>query len=228
MALELGGESQQRGVVEGGRTADGDRAGGRHTRADRGGGGTEATAVRYPVGADDLQAARLAAEPVEGRAHRPDHQVALVAGQRLGALTRDVHGESGVGDPDHDVVVQTQGESEGVEAGAEVGAGRGDPDPDGGGTERGTGHAVDSPGDLDRRASASNGGGGWAGVAGGREARPARVTAGGSDGRLGRRRSKPGLARNLGGAACQAWVSKRGSTAVHPAPSRSAVLQLLA
>ncbi|CAM5633489.1 hypothetical protein SCYAM73S_01867 [Streptomyces cyaneofuscatus] len=99
--------------------------------------------MRDAVGADDLQAAGLAAEQVEGGAHRADEQVALVAGQRLAALTRDVDVEPGVGDPDDDVVVQPQREAEGVETRAQIGTGGGDAHPDGGGSERGTGHRLD-------------------------------------------------------------------------------------
>ena len=61
-------------------------------------------------------------------------------GQRLGALARDVDVQSGVGDPDDDVVVEPQGQAEGVEARTEIGAGGGDAHPDGGGAERWTGH----------------------------------------------------------------------------------------
>ncbi len=104
--------------------------------------------MRYPVRADHFEAARLAAEAVEGGAHRADDQVPLVTGEGFGALTCDVDGEPGVGDPDDHVVVEAEGESEGVEAGAQVGTGRGDPDPDGGGTERRTGHGLDPPGEL--------------------------------------------------------------------------------
>ena len=61
-------------------------------------------------------------------------------GSVVGALTRDVDVQTGVGDPDDDVVVQPQGQAEGVEARAEIGAGGGDAHPDGGGAERWTGH----------------------------------------------------------------------------------------
>ncbi len=99
--------------------------------------------MRDAVGADDLQAAGLAAEQVERGAQRAYEQVALVAGQRVAALARDVDVQPGVGDPDDDVVVQTEREAEGVEARAQIGAGGGDAHPDGGGSERGTGHRSD-------------------------------------------------------------------------------------
>ncbi len=118
-------------------------AGGDDPGADGGGGGAETPAVRDAVGADDLQAAGLAAEQVERGAQRAYEQVALVAGQRVAALARDVDVQPGVGDPDDDVVVQTEREAEGVEARAQIGAGGGDAHPDGGGSERGTGHRSD-------------------------------------------------------------------------------------
>lgn len=96
--------------------------------------------MRDPVGTDDLEAARLPAEQVEGRPQGTDEQMALVAGQRGGTLTRDVDVQTGIGDPHHDIVVQRQGQPEGVEARAEVGAGGGNAHPDGGGAERWTGH----------------------------------------------------------------------------------------
>src|SRR5690606_6835389 len=102
--------------------------------------GAEAPAVRDAVGADDLQAARLAAEQVEGGAQGAYEQMALVAREGVAALTGDVDVQPGVGHPDDHVVVQAQREAEGVEARAEVGAGGGDAHPDGGGAERGTGH----------------------------------------------------------------------------------------
>ncbi len=140
VALDLGGELQQGRVVEAAVAAYGHGAGGDDAGADGGGGGAEAAAVRDAVGADDLQAARLAAQQVEGGAQGPYEQVALVPRERLAALTRDVDVQSGVGDPDDDVVVETQRQAEGVEARAEVGAGGGDAHPDGGGAERWTGH----------------------------------------------------------------------------------------
>ena len=73
--------------------------------------------MRIAVGAHDLQPARLAAEHVEGRAQRLDDEVALVARQPVGALPRDVDVETGVGDADHDVVVQPQRQTDGVEPG---------------------------------------------------------------------------------------------------------------
>ena len=96
--------------------------------------------MRDAVGADDLQAARLPAEQVEGGAQGAYEQMVLVARQRLGALARDVDVQAGVGDPDDDVVVEAQREAQGVVAGAEVGAGGGDAHADSGGAERGTGH----------------------------------------------------------------------------------------
>ncbi|BFO15299.1 hypothetical protein SHKM778_16870 [Streptomyces sp. KM77-8] len=140
VALDLGGEFEQRGVVEPGLGAYGHGAGGDDAGADGGGGGAQAAAVRNAVGADDLQAARLSAEQVEGGAQGAYEQMVLVAREGLAALTGDVDVQSGVGHPDDDVVVETQREAEGVEARAEVGAGGGDAHPDGGGAEGGTGH----------------------------------------------------------------------------------------
>ncbi len=151
MALDLGGEFQQRGVVEPALAAYGHGAGGDDAGADRGGGGAEPAAVRDAVGADDLKRRGLAAEQVEGGAQGPYEEVALVARQGVGALAGDVDVQPGVGDPDDDVVVQPQGQAEGVEAGAEVGAGGGDAHPDGGGAERGTGHRSLTLLDLDLR-----------------------------------------------------------------------------
>ena len=97
-------------------------------------------AVRDAVGADDLQAARLPAEQVEGGAQGAYEQMVLVARKRVGALTGDVDVQAGVGDPDDDVVVEAQREPQGVVAGAEVGAGGGNAHADSRGAERGTGH----------------------------------------------------------------------------------------
>lgn len=140
MALDLGGQLQQRGVVELLLAAYRHRAGGDDARADGGGGGPQAAAMRNAVGADDFQPARLPAEQVEGGAHRPDEQMTLVARQGVGALTCDVDVQTGVGDTHHDIVVQAQGKTQGIEAGTEIGAGSGGAHPDGGGAERGTGH----------------------------------------------------------------------------------------
>ena len=79
VALDLGGQLQQRGVVEPVVAAYGHGAGGDDAGADGGGGGAEAAAVRDAVGADDLQAAGLPAEQVEGGAQGTYEQVALVA-----------------------------------------------------------------------------------------------------------------------------------------------------
>lgn len=140
MALDLGGQLQQRGVVELLFTAYRHGAGGDDARTDGGRGRPQATAVRDAVGADDFQAARLSAEQLEGGAHRPYEQMALVAREGVGALTCDVDMQSGVGDAHHDIVVQAQGKTQGIEAGTEIGAGSGGAHPDGGGAERGTGH----------------------------------------------------------------------------------------
>ena len=140
VTLDLVGELQQRGVVEFRLAAYGHGTRGDDARADGGGGGAEAAAVRDAVGADDLEAARLPAEQVEGGAQRPYEQVFLVTRQRLAALPRDVDVQPGVRHPDDDVVVEPQCEPEGVEARAEIGAGGGDAHPHGGGAERWTGH----------------------------------------------------------------------------------------
>jgi hypothetical protein len=99
--------------------------------------------VRDAVGADHLQAARLAAEQVERDAQGAYEQVVLVTGKRLRALTRDVDVQARVGDADDHVVVEPQREAEGVEARAQIGAGGGGAHPYGGGAERGTGHRSD-------------------------------------------------------------------------------------
>lgn len=140
MALDLGGQFQQGGVVEAGLAAYGHRARGDDAGADGGGGGAETPAVRDAVGADDLQAAGLAAQQIEGGAQGTDEEVALVTRKGLAALTRDVDVQPGVGHPDDDVVVEPQREAQGVEARTEVGAGGGNAHPDGGGAERWTGH----------------------------------------------------------------------------------------
>lgn len=55
-----------------------------------------------------LEAARLSAQQIEGGAQGAYEEVALVAGQRLAALTCDVDVQPGVGHPDDHVVVQPQ------------------------------------------------------------------------------------------------------------------------
>jgi hypothetical protein len=140
VALDLGGELQERLVVELAVAAYGHGARGDDAGADGGRGGTEAAAVRDAVGADDLEAARLSAEQVEGGAQGTYEQVVLVAREGLAALAGDVDEQPGVGHPDDHVVVEPQRQAEGVEARAEVGAGGGDAHPDGGGAERWTGH----------------------------------------------------------------------------------------
>lgn len=140
VALDLGGEFEQGRVVELGLSAYGHGAGGDDAGADGGRGGPEAAAVRDAVGADDLEAARLPAQQVEGGAHGAYEQVALVPREVVGALARDVDVQAGVGHPDDYVVVEPQGQAEGVEARAEVGTAGGDAHPYGGGAERWTGH----------------------------------------------------------------------------------------
>lgn len=99
--------------------------------------------MRDAVGADDLQAARLAPEQVEGGAQGPYEQVVLVAGERSRALARDVDVQAGIGHAHHHVVVEPERQAEGVESRPEVGAGGGDAHPYGGGAESGTGHRLD-------------------------------------------------------------------------------------
>src|SRR5690606_3376370 len=140
VALDLGGEFEQRGVVQFGVGAYGHGAGGDDPGADGGRGGAESAAVRDAVGAHDLEAAGLPAEQVEGGAQGAYEQVPLVAREGLAALTGDVDVQSRVGYPDDHVVVEAQREAEGVEARAEVGAGGGNAHPDGGSAEGGTGH----------------------------------------------------------------------------------------
>jgi len=50
--------------------------------------------VRDAVGADDLEAARLSAQQIEGGAQGTYEEMPLVARQRLAALTRDVDVQS--------------------------------------------------------------------------------------------------------------------------------------
>src|SRR5690606_29787474 len=140
VALDLGGEFEQRGVVQFGVGAYGYGAGGDDPGADGGRGGAESAAVRDAVGAHDLEAAGLPAEQVEGGAQGAYEQVPLVAREGLAALTGDVDVQSRVGHPDDHVVVEAQRKAEGVEARAEVGAGGGNAHPDGGSAEGGTGH----------------------------------------------------------------------------------------
>ena len=67
------------------------------------------------------QTRRLRAHRVERGAHRPDHQVGLVAGYGVGPLAVDLDRES-VGDHLRlELVAEPEGQAEGVVAGAEVG-----------------------------------------------------------------------------------------------------------
>lgn len=108
MALDLGGELKQRGVVELAVAAYGHGTRGDDSGADGGRGGAEAPPVRDAVGADDLEAARLSAQQIEGGAQGAYEEVTLVTGQCLTALTCDVDMQPGVGHPDDHVVVQPQ------------------------------------------------------------------------------------------------------------------------
>ena len=63
---------------------------------------------------------------VEGRPHRPDDQVRLVAGHAVGARTLDLDEEPVGHDLGLELVTQRQRQAEGVEAGPEVGRGGGD------------------------------------------------------------------------------------------------------
>src|SRR5690606_24962913 len=138
--LDLGGDLEQRKVVQFGVGAYGHGAGGDDPGADGGRGGAESAAVRDAVGAHDLDAAGLPGEQGEGGAQGAYEQVPLVAREGLAALTGDVDVQSRVGHPDDHVVVEAQREAEGVEARADVGAGGGNAHPDGGSAEGGTGH----------------------------------------------------------------------------------------
>ena len=82
------------------------------------------------------QPARLPAQRVETRLQGPYDEVPAGARDAVRALTGDVDVQAVVGDPDDHVVVEGQGQAEGVETGTEVGAGRRHPDADRRGPER--------------------------------------------------------------------------------------------
>jgi hypothetical protein len=136
VALQLGGQRQQRVVVEHLGAAEHERPGRGEPGHDRGRGRAEAAAVRDPVRADHLEPAGLAAERLEAGVQGAYDQVPASARDAVRALPGHVDEQTLVGDPDDDVVVHAQGQAERVEAGAEVGAGRGNPHAHRGGPER--------------------------------------------------------------------------------------------
>src|SRR5919198_1837942 len=76
--------------------------------------------MRNPVGRGQLNAAGLAAEPVEGFPHGTNDDVRLVAGYLVRPFAGDIDGKPGVSDPGEEIIVETESQREGVVARAEV------------------------------------------------------------------------------------------------------------
>ena len=140
VAFQLVGQDERRVVVERLLTAEGERPCCHDAGTDGGGRRPQAAAVRDAVGGVELDAPGLTAEPGEGRLHCPYHKVFGRTRHLLGALSGHIDGDAFVGHPYQQVVVQTQRQSERIEARSEVGRRRRHPDPYGGAAERGLGH----------------------------------------------------------------------------------------
>jgi len=141
-----------RGFAELLHARDDERTREQHAGDDGRGRGAEPAALRDPVRANQLQAAWLAAEPLEHGLHRAHDQVRAVAREVVGTLAGDVDHQAVLADARHGVVVARERQPERVEARAEIRRRRRDADVNRSGAKRGARHVRPAPDTRPRRA----------------------------------------------------------------------------